>query len=172
MLKEGANPISVTMKDKENSRSATGSVYLMTDKHELVAWNTIEDSSINSGATGTLPINSKSIESGNDLEVTATSQDTNSLKVLSASYGTHVKITWTGVANPKGNFFFDGNASVLETQGSGSRQLVFSTCEQAYPGADVTCTPLHTVPVQSGEVMGDNILSLSHGGILAWTTNA
>lgn len=169
-LKEGENDIKVTMSDKENKRDASAKIFLMTDLHEEVSWNTIEDSDIASGASGMLPINGDSIKSGNSLTITAKSNNAD-LEIVDAFFAKHVNVSWDAIKDPAGNFFFAGSSSVIESQSSGAKQLTFSNCEQAGPGADVSCKVLHNIPLSNGDVMGSKILELSNGGIVAYTTN-
>jgi hypothetical protein len=170
-LQVGENPLKITMADKENSRSAQAKITLIQDLHEKVELGTIADSTIASGATGVLPIADDVVISGNELDVSAKSLDENTLTIKDAFYARLVQVTWDGIKNPNGNFFFDGNAAVIETQSSGSRQLIFSTCTQANPASDISCKVHHAVPVAAGNVMGSQIVSLSNGAILAYTTN-
>jgi hypothetical protein len=172
-LQLGENTVKVTLTDSENSRSAEGKVYLIDDIHDNVKWGTVKDSEVASGATAVLPITNMSIESGNSLTISATSSNKDALTIEHAFYNDQVHVIWDKFTNPKGNFFFSGSSAVIETQVSGNRQSAsFSSCTQPDgPGTDVECKVLHEVPFDYSDVMGDTILELSKGTIVAYTYN-
>ena len=170
-LELGENDVKVTMSDRENSRDASAKIYLIEDLHEAVAWNKIKDSSVDASSTAVLPIDGESIESGNSLQISAKSNNENALTISDAFFAKHVKMTWDSIQDPAGNFFFDGDKAVIEMGTSGGKQLVFSTCTQSVPGADISCKVSHSIPLSPGDVMGSKIASLSNGLTVAYTTN-
>lgn len=171
-LNYGDNTVTATMTDKDNSVDQSATVTLLKNLTDKVAWNKIDDVSLFENHLAQLPIDNTSIISGNNLQVSAVSDNTDVLTIDSAFYAKKVDITWDKVSSPAGNFYFAGQASVIEmiTPG-GSKSLVFSLCTQAGPGQAIACTVLQTIPIKKGDIVGDKILYLSNDLIVAYTTN-
>lgn len=102
------------MGDKEGQQTSTATITLLDDLMKTISWNTIADSQVTAGQSGVLPIDSKSIKSGNGLSVSAKSLNEAVLTIDKAFYGAMVAIDFEGITDLSGNFYFDGTSAVVE----------------------------------------------------------
>jgi hypothetical protein len=165
-LKEGANPITVTATDKDNTVTANATITVTEDIFSHVSIGDIPAANVTSGKVAHFDTDGKF--SGNELTVSAVSSNTDALKV-SVVQNRPVNMTWNGSPVPAGSYFFDGFMAAVEVITGTGKQIHYGKC--TVKDAVINCKESGLVTTTKDALLMNRAVHLGKDNLLMYSLN-